>query len=91
MPAMTQDCAAVLSNGRRVLESVLALTAGTSAVWLGARWHAAPRRAVRTAVEHYPGKFCDMCSFAWLAKLLNIRLNFDLIQIVTLSFLPKEL
>ena len=52
MPAMTQDCAAVLSNGRRVLESVLALTAGTSAVWLGARWHAAPRRAVRTAVEH---------------------------------------
>ena len=30
---------------------MLALTAGTSAVWLGARWHAAPRRAVRT-VEH---------------------------------------
>ena len=54
MPAMTQDCAAVLSNGRRVLESVLALTAGTSAVWLGARWHAAPRRAMRTG--EYSGK-----------------------------------
>ena len=47
-----KDCAAVLSNGRRVFESVMALTAGTSAVWLGARWHKAPRRSVRVVASH---------------------------------------
>ena len=51
-----QDCAAILSNGRRVVESVVALTAGTGFVWLGARWHAAPRRSVRPPISAHPGK-----------------------------------
>ena len=76
-----QDCAAVLSNGRRVIESVLALTAGTSAVWLGARWHAAPRRAVRT-LEHSGTLFNDagdlliIAMTGWLAKHSDTALGF---------------
>jgi len=51
-----KDCAAILSNGRRVVESVVALTAGTGFVWLGARWHAAPRRSVRPPISAHPAE-----------------------------------
>ena len=61
-----RDCAAVLSNGRRVFESVMALTAGTGAVWLGARWHRAPRRsAAARVVASHPGiLFSDLVRFS---------------------------